>query len=229
MKLYHGTSDRYLSSILQHGLRPRGRRKNSNWKTYPSRHDCVYLTQAYAPYFAEQATNIEKGERSLIIEVEIDEHDERLLPDEDFISQALASQLKVSIESVHEGVRNCLEGYAHHAIDSLHGLGNACIKGRVFPEAIARYAIVDFTKQTELWQVCLDPSISIMNYRFCGEKYRSVIAWIFGDRDDFEVFGFSDAIVDQMEAAHPGYRDRAKSLFTNRNGIEVHSNGCVLL
>ena len=230
MKLYHGTSDRYLASILKHGLRPRGRRKKSNWGSYPSRPDCVYLTEAYAPYFAEQATNVKKGERSLIVEVEVDEQDPRLLPDEDFIAQAMASQLKVSIEAVHLGVRNALEGYAHHALDSLRGLGNVCIKGLVSPEAISRYVVVDFSKQTELWQVCLDPSISLLNYRFCGEKYKSVIKWLFGDSEDYSV-GFSGLpnadFVRMMERSQPGYGDRIKGMFVNREGIEVHDHGCI--
>jgi len=228
MKLYHGTSDRYLASILKGGLRPRGRRKKSNWDSYPSRPDCVYLTEAYAPYFAEQATNVKKGERSLIVEVEIDENDERLLPDEDFIAQALSTQLKVSIDAVHAGVRNSLEGYAHHALDSLAGLGNVCIKGTVSQAAISRYVVVDFKKQTELWQVCLDPSISLMNYRFCGDKYKTVIKWLFGDREDYSI-GFSGLpnadFVRMMESSQPGYGDRIKGMFVNREGIEVHGHG----
>lgn len=224
MKLYHGTTDRYLASILKGGLRPRGRRKKSNWDSYPSRTDCIYLTEAYAPYFAEQATNSRGGERSLIVEVEIDEHDVRLLPDEDFIAQAMSTQLKVSIDAVHAGVRNSLEDYAHHALDSLAGLGNVCIRGTVSHDAITRYVVVDFKKQTELWQVCLDPSISLMNYRFCGEKYKSVIAWLFGDRPDFQL-GFpglpNAAFISQMSASQPGFSERASAMFANRAGIEV--------
>jgi hypothetical protein len=229
MKLYHGTSDRYLDSILRHGIRPRGRRKKSNWDSYPSRQDCVYLTNSYAAYFAEQSADRKKGERSLVVEVEIDESDSRLLPDEDFIAQAIATRLKVSIESVHRGVRDALEGYAHHALDSLTGLGNVCLKGTVKPESITRYAIVDFAKQQELWQFCLDPSISLLNYKFCGDKYRSVIQWLFGDREDFRL-GLSgltnEQHIEMMSKVYEGYTESIKGLFTNREGIEVHTHGC---
>lgn len=230
MKLYHGTSDRNLDSILRHGIRPRGRRKKSNWDSYPSRTDCVYLTNSYAAYFAEQSADRKKGERSLVVEVEIDETDSRLLPDEDFIAQAIATRLKVSIESVHRGIRDSLEGYAHHALDSLAGLGNVCLKGTVKPESIIRYAIVDFTKQKELWQFCLDPSISLLNYRFCGDKYRSVIEWLFGDREDFRLglSGLTNAQhIEMMSKAYEGYAETIKGLFTNREGIEVHTHGCI--
>jgi hypothetical protein len=226
MKLYHGTSERYLDSILRHGIRPRGRRKKSNWDAYPSRPDCVYLTNSYAAYFAERAAA--KGEKSLIVEVDVDEHDSRLLPDEDFIAQAMAKQLKVSIESVHRGIRDSLEGYAHHAMDSLTGLGNVCLKGTV--KSVTRYAIIDFSKQAELWQFCLDPSISTLNYMFCGEKYRSVISWLFGDRDDFSL-GYSGLTNQQhigmMEGVRPEYADFVRGLFANREGIEVHDHKAV--
>lgn len=222
MKLYHGTSEARLDSILSRGLRPRGKRSKGNWDSYPSRHDCVYLTDAYAPYFAWSATK--KGGRSAIIEVDVPES--RLLPDEDFIAQALASQTGLDIDHFHASVRDDLDGYKHHAMDSLRGLGNACHKGVIRPAAITRYVVVDFDKQRDLHQSCLDPSISILNYRFCGEKYKSIIAWLFGDRDDY-IVGFGESSLDVMESIHPGYKARVEGLFTNREGIEVHSHGCV--
>lgn len=233
MKVYHGTAAKSLASILRHGLRPRGKRKQSNWESYPSREDCVYLTEAYAPYFAWMATDSKTGERSLksserslIVEVDLSVLDQsRLLPDEDFIAQAMASQLKVSIESVHEGIRNALEGYAHHAMDSLACLGNICHKGRIPAAAITRYVTIDFSKQQALWSACLDPTISLLNYRFCGDKYKSVIAWLFGDRDDFCV-GHpgvdNEAYLAMVEKLQPGFAEQAKAMFANRQGIEVY-------
>ncbi|MGW8177299.1 MAG: hypothetical protein ACWGQW_00660, partial [bacterium] len=54
MKLYHGTSARVARKAGQQGLKPRGKRK-SNWDV-PSRSDLVYLTLAYAAYFAAVAS-----------------------------------------------------------------------------------------------------------------------------------------------------------------------------
>ena len=49
----------------------------------------VYLTDAYAAYFALSSTNIRR-ERPAIIELDLDLLDQsRLYPDEDFIEQAL--------------------------------------------------------------------------------------------------------------------------------------------
>lgn len=51
--LYHGTSSKYLPSILREGIKPRKLTRQSNWKTtIESRNDMVYLTNAYALYFA---------------------------------------------------------------------------------------------------------------------------------------------------------------------------------
>ena len=58
LKLYHGTSSRFLDRILKHGIKPRGK-GTSQWDKFPSRPDLVYLTTAYPFYFAIQA--IKKG------------------------------------------------------------------------------------------------------------------------------------------------------------------------
>lgn len=70
IKLYHGTSERYLDSILKHGLLPRSQSNESgNWDhTVQSADDRVYLTKGYAPYFAFSA--VEAGERWLILEID---------------------------------------------------------------------------------------------------------------------------------------------------------------
>lgn len=221
MNLYHGTSSRNLASILRSGIRPRGRR-SGNWEQYPSRKDLVYLTTAYAPYFAWHSADGE--EQAVIIEVCRDGlSDLNLYPDEDFVAQALANQLKVSIDAVHRGVRDCIEGYQHHANDSIECLGNVSHKGTVPASCITRYVTVDLNQQRDLHQICLDPSISIMNYRFCGAKYRSVIAWLFGDRPDFDVgYGVpNEDYIMMMEQKFPGYADQVRGLFENRSGIEV--------
>ena len=70
LKLYHGTSERHLESILKNGILPRNETNVSgNWDhTIPSSDDRVYLTKGYAPYFA--FSSAESGERWLIIEVD---------------------------------------------------------------------------------------------------------------------------------------------------------------
>lgn len=219
MKLYHGTSASNLDSIVARGLSPRGR-KRGNWKDFPSRSDMVYLSTAYAPYFAMQS--LKKDTTLLIVEVDTDLLDEsRLHPDEDFVTQAIAAQKNIPIESIHGEIRRTLEHYQHHWKDSVNGLGNAAYKGTVPPRAITRLCTVDLSKQKNMILIC-DPSVSIINYRFCGERYRSIMPWLFGDSEDFLLgHGPNEWHIAMMESHQPGYGDMAKELFANRDGIEV--------
>jgi len=220
MKLYHGTSGKHLESILEDGIQPRGRRKG-NWKEFPSRKDMVYLTNAYAPFFAIQGTN--GKQKALILELDsgrIDE--ENLYPDEDFIAQAIAHQKGCSIKDVHDEVRSSLELYQHHAMLSLERLGNCSHKGKIPNLALTRYCLVDCANRADLSIMSMDPSISLANYKFCGEKYRSVISWLFGDRKDFVLgIGPNEVYIELGEKCQPGYRKIVEDLFGNREGIEV--------
>jgi len=70
MLLYHGTSERVAKLALKQGLWPREDTKDSgNWDhTVPASPHHVYLTRAYAPYFAAQKAG--DGERWGIVQVE---------------------------------------------------------------------------------------------------------------------------------------------------------------
>ena len=222
--LYHGTTDKHLASVLACGLLTRESTRESNWDSYPSRTDCVYLTDAYAPYFAWNAVEVRDSEKALIIEVDPSVLDrEDFFPDEDFIAQAIAKQEKKSIDDVHAEVRDTLELYRHHAWDSLANLGNICHQGAVAASAITRYATIDLDKQRDLAWACMDPSISLINYKICGGKYRSIISWIFGDRPDFEVGSGlpNEQYIAMIEKLQPGYADGLAKLFKNRDGINV--------
>lgn len=219
--LYHGTTSKHLMGILQSGLRPRGRRK-SNWDHYPSRGDMVYLTTAYAPYFA--VTQLDEGEQGVIVEVATDKlNPTSLYPDEDFIAQAMSHQTGLPLAIVHKRVRRTLHQYQHHTCDSVHALGNAAHKGVIPPEAITRYATIDGKLQSSLFWIALDPCISVLNYRFMGPKYRSIIAWIMGDRPDFDADGFGNqSLITQM---NPYYVNYLRSMWANRDGITVTQMG----
>ena len=218
--LYHGTSERHLDSILRDGLKPRGR-KRGNWTGYPSISGHVYLTEAYAGYFATVAAK--KGERALIVEVCL-EDDSRLYPDEDFIAQALAAKEKRTIDDFHDHAVKCIAYYRDYVQASLDGLGNASHRGVIPLSAISRYVVIDTAAQRDTIMLALDPTISLLNYQFCGEKYRSLNSWFFGDRPEFDL-GFAgqdnESYVAMFAAKQPGYRDYVERLFANREGIEV--------
>lgn len=221
MKLYHGTCASKLGSIMEHGIQPRGE-AGGNWNEFPSREDMVYLTSAYAPYFAiSSCTDEGKG---LVIEVESDRLDQTLLhPDEDFIAQALAHQRGCGIEDVHDEVRGTLEDYRHHWRDSLSGLGNCAYRGAVPLSAITRACVIDLRANPEVSLIACDPCISLLNFRFCGDKYRSILAWLFGDRPDFllGVHGDNEIYIANMESVTPGYRSHVNQLFSNRSFVTI--------
>ena len=91
MRLYHGTSGRWLPNILRAGLEPRGRKvSRSNWKeTVPSNPSCVYFSDCYAPHFAFKAAQENSKAVCAVIEIETDRlpAPNLLLPDEDCLEQ----------------------------------------------------------------------------------------------------------------------------------------------
>jgi len=187
----------------------------------------VYLTTAYPLYFAVNAVGGLTRETGFgnvaIVEVAADELPvASFLPDEDFIAQGLSQQSGVALSSIHDEVRESLEEYAHHALDSVRYLGNVAFKGAVPASAITRYCIVDLAKQQRLAWAGIDPVISPLNYQFCGEKYRSMVAYLFGDRPDWLMgFGDNEAWAMTLENIKPGSYREIMDGFSNRDGITV--------
>ena len=56
------------------------------------------------------------------------------------------------------------------------------------PQAVTRVAVFD-PMQNPIAQL-IDPSISLMNYMFVGEKYRAITRWLIGDVVAPEAVGF---------------------------------------
>jgi hypothetical protein len=210
-KLYHGTSFNLAGKIFKQGICPRGNRQG-NWdETYPSLGDRVYLSTAYPFYFAVQA--VFGNEECFVLEIDPMKLDHRLMyPDEDFIAQAYNNVAN------HTTYRDDLETYRNAWQLSIQHLGNCCYKGTVPKRAITRSCRVDFSKRKDLLLSIMDPTISIMNYKFCEHKYRGMVAWFFGD----------EALLPQVEQAkiYPDeIRDQQKELWNkvsrNRDGIVV--------
>ena len=182
----------------------------------------MYLTSAYAPYFAMNC--VEVGEdMALLIEVDTGSLDTgSMLPDEDFITQAIVKVNNETIPDIHMSVRDTLENWSEFAADSVRLMGNIAYRGVVPASAITRYCLFDPKEQAALaWAAC-DPTISLLNYRFCGEKYRQMIAWLFGDRSDWQIgHGDNEQFFAMMDKMQPGYSEGCRQQFQNRSGINV--------
>lgn len=187
MKLYHGTSERNLKAILKDGLKPRGSKATGNWDTCPSNPKTVYLTNAYALYYA---LNAARTGNLLVVEIDTDyKMADMFVPDEDAIEQVLRGRDGVAGDMVtrtmhYRKMLPTLMGGVEHPFvqDSLKALGNCGCMGTVRPWAITRYAIIN-RKQVDkalLWQA-MDPSITVLNYRICGTRYRNMVRWVFGE------------------------------------------------
>lgn len=193
MKMYHGTSASVAIAARKDGLSPRGER-SSNWDV-ESRSDLVYLTTAYAAYFANNAD----GDGLWgIVEVETTLLNKSLiLPDEDALEQAfrnleisprtpkIVRDIATSIEDMTMEqrtywFRNNLEEHANLASGSVKALGNCSYKGVIPPEAITRISVVDHKDIGEIGWLAVDPVISVANYAIAGAKYRAATKWLIG-------------------------------------------------
>lgn len=205
MLLYHGTSFKNWENIKEKGLLPRKLGSSSNWEhTVESDPNTVYLTDAYAMYFSYQCTdqNENTGLMDKAVILEIDStvlNQKKFVADEDALEQTsrnvpggdgLPTSMSMEDRTIHYrkmAKRYAEVGYGHEW--SLKALGTCGYKDKIPLKAITRVAIIDLTKQKQL-SVFLDPSISIMNYRIVGAKYRALNALIFGNEPKPEDMDF---------------------------------------
>lgn len=174
MILYHGTAVD-PERILSEGLTPRGER-GTNWPAHPSRPDCVYLTVAYALYFAIAAGK--DGAPFSVVEVDMTGAEDCMVPDEDALAQAfsfgrsLADATAFYREKIHEW-RKMWKW-------SLAAMSNCAHLGPIPPSRITRIATVDIkSADPYLINAALDPAIGIMNYRICGGNYHELTTRLF--------------------------------------------------
>jgi hypothetical protein len=237
MKLYHGTTEAVARLALTDGLLPREEAEvETQWPDCPSRPDMVYLTNAYAPYFAGCATE-NVGDLLGIVEIDteilFDDYvtenglEDFLHPDEDFLEQATRSpesgpHLAPFDATMHERTafyREHLESFQQHWRDSLEALGNVAAKGEVPSECVTRIALIDPKKAPHVLQIGMDPCITLMNYAICGHKYRSLTNWI---------FGAEITTADLMVFDHPEWPDELREgarymakILKSRDGVEI--------
>lgn len=179
MILYHGTSTALLDEILKKGLIAN---RYDNWEhTSSSKKGFIYLTSTYATYFAMVCVSNLGGD-PVVIEVDVSK--KCLYPDEDFFACALnnvtervigeSSQERI-IRLAKETDINELKDYWKGSLDTI---GNVAHKGNIKPSRIKRYC--EFTDK-RLQYNSMDASISMLNFKLCGNWYRQAIKAAFGD------------------------------------------------
>lgn len=188
VKLYHGTTETIGLQAKAEGLRPRKMTGKSNWKhIVESNPSLIYLTTAYAPYYALQAVN--EGENIAIVEIETDLLDEsKFRPDEDFIEQVTRKDEKNSAgiigKTMNERtkyIRNHIDEFSNSWKLSVEHLGNCGYKGIITGKAITRVSVVDISKCLSMCSEVLEAVITLANFSVCGAQYRMMTRWFMGE------------------------------------------------
>lgn len=209
--LYHGTSYKHLQDILKHGIKPRGDSSVGNWDhSCHSNAQAVYLTNAYALYFAGAALKEDAPTGTPLVVLEVDEallDSSRLHADEDALEQMGRGRDGLpkswTMKRRNEYYKKKMTDYSHTL--SLQALGNCTYFGTVPCEAIKRVAIVEQQVYSEMMLRGYDPVISIMNYRLLGDRYRDASKWLF-DPDTVNVEIVDLGLVKQISLPVPETR-----------------------
>ena len=169
MKLYHGTSKKAAKEIMKNGFIPD---KSYNWKV-KSKSGYVYLSLAYAPFYAMASIDESTTERSLIL-VEVDE--KNLYPDDDFIMYVLGKPVYTQEELDKINLKDFKQYYK----ESLNYLGNVSAR----PEKIKIISCRTF--DAKLFFSVYDLSITLINYKFMGDYYKALTKWIYEGNDPLD-------------------------------------------
>lgn len=201
--LYHGTAAQALPGICERGLQPRrflsGAAKRGHWQGQaPSHPGCVYLSDAYAAYFALVAADRHGGD-GIVLEIDADAVAMNLRPDEDFLEQATREAERMGERHRIMRELRCPErhdmkkrtAWFRRRIllwgelwpESLRLLGTVAHNGTVPVEAITRVARMPAGHDI---QFAIDPSITLQNYRVVGSRYRNLSRAIFDRWDELE-------------------------------------------
>lgn len=194
--LYHGTTAKAALRAFKVGLQPRRVVKTSNWKTFESHPDFTYLTDAYAPFYAEQASA--KGERWGLVEVALVGLDwERLRPEEDALEQATRGvkdwsvvedpQIRSVLSRIPEGDMVARTKYVRDNADRVRGtwvvtlqhMGTCAYRGAIPARAITRVATYDPKSNSYVTIASIDPTITLLNHQLMADHYRNLTRWFF--------------------------------------------------
>lgn len=183
MILYHGTNTTNLKKILKEGIKPREKKK-SNWEGFGrSRPDLVYLTNCYAPYYADSACK-GRGQLGVIIKLEIDPTKIKLYPDEEFIFNCAGILEEAKRTGKTQELWNEIDPKEYEIVidkktkqgkigwkSSLRYLGTITAE-YIPPECIKGFYVA---KTSIEFVMHCDPSVSPINYKYCGPQYKEYL------------------------------------------------------
>ena len=158
--LYHGTTSRIASDIMEYGFS--GKHSRSTWDV-KGKEGFVYLSIAYAPFYAESYNTNELA----LIKCEVNSGD--AYPEDDFIMYALHKP-KYTQEELN---KVSLEYYKPMWRQSLKYMGNIAAK----PSAIKILGYKNFDGRNLIMKC--DPVISPLNFQIMGDYYRDLSEWIY--------------------------------------------------
>lgn len=197
--LYHGTSFDSARLIVNGTLANKGGFKDrdetgvSNWgkdkdgvvEGKESQKGFVYLTRAY-PFFYGQAAASDNDKVACVLKVRVKKTD--LYPDEDYLREK-------GIVGQDEEIN--LEDYKEYALASLKELGNVAIKTKDINKSTFRVKEFDIA---EMYHYS-DPTMSTLNYRFCGGYYRKLTDyWWYGVKNWRKVIMAEEIINDMSKS-----------------------------
>jgi hypothetical protein len=240
MLLYHGTTGEVARKALVEGLRPRVQSGNpGNWKaTSESREDLVYLTVAYAGYFAGCAASAPHRQAGRFDDpwgfIEVDTAllgavgQGFFVPDEDYLEQG-TRRTPIPRGSFWKGLkriktmkgrtgwfRQRLSSFSDMWDQSIEGLGNCAYFGGIPPEAITRIVVYDPKSNPSMTIMALDPMISLINFQICGGKYRALTRWFMGyevKAEDVSLFPAGGPFAEQIQ--------QLGDVMKNRDGLTI--------
>jgi hypothetical protein len=235
VRLYHGTAGENVPAILKRGIKPRRTTRKNNWKHSVASHEhAVYLTSAYAGYFAHQAARTSKLG---IIEIDTDQLDpEQFRPDEDFLEQAtrdgktsnkeLERLKRASMKERTGWFRKHLDEFADAWEDSVKHLGTCCYLGDISPEAITRASVFDYKKNPLVATELLEPTITIANFRFCADRYQALTNWLMGENIDPDALlivpkSALQNMPKEFRDAIGGWDKEARKRLNDRSGLKL--------
>lgn len=189
--LYHGTNLIQIPSIAQHGIEPRKDRKG-NWEHSVKAHkERVYLTNAYALYYAQSAClDHYSADAAVVLELEGRDVYSMCCADEDAVEQMTRGRDPEPRNSWDVKRRTIYYRSRSHLIaaaPSLDVLGTCAYKGTVHPSLVRRCAVLSQATVKELVLVGgIDPFVSIENYQIMGALYREFHDWLFNGKGPWE-------------------------------------------